>query len=139
MRIAVLVVVVLAACGASATEIRRAQTATYEASPTRGLQAALEATNELYGVGAVDAQHFTFVTKSFFTKQPMSHRGWAAEWARGGWIISVHTTQSGHTFVVITPHAQRSLTTCKRRCAPTPYSSFAASSAACRTRVGLAS
>jgi len=111
-----LVLAALMACGASGSEVRQAQVATYAASPKRVLQAAMEAANDLYGVGGVDLEHFKFVTKSFFTSE-LGPRGWASEWARGGWTVEVHTTDSGHSVVVITPHAQRSLTSCKR-CAP---------------------
>jgi len=112
-----LLLVVLVACGSSAAEVRQAQVATYAANPKRVLQAAMDAANDLYGLGAVDLAHSAFVTKSFFKAQAMEHRGWGAEWARGAWTIEVHTTPEGRSLVVITSHAQRSLTAC-RRCEP---------------------
>jgi hypothetical protein len=107
---------VLAACGPSVADVRRAQEATYAVRPERLLQVAMEAANDLYGVGAVDREHVAFVTKSFFSSQPMAHRGWGSEWARGAWTVEVHT-RGARSFVIITPHAQRSLTSC-RRCTP---------------------
>ena len=77
----------------------------------------MEAVSGLYGVAVVDSEHLSFETKSFFTAQPMSHRGWASEWARGAWTVEVQATPGGRAIVLITPHAQRSLTACKR-CEP---------------------
>lgn len=55
----------------------------------------MEAANDLYGLGVVDVPRLACVTKSFFTRTTMAHRGWAGERARGGWALEVVRQDGG--------------------------------------------
>jgi len=56
----------VAACGPSASELRTAKTAQYDADPHQILQLAMEATKETYQVGDVDEQRLEFITAPRF-------------------------------------------------------------------------
>jgi hypothetical protein len=66
MRNAVVAIVLVAACGPSAAELKTAKTAEYAASPQDLLELAVQAASETYKIGEVDRTSFSFSTQPQF-------------------------------------------------------------------------
>lgn len=109
--------VVLVACGPSASEVRTARTATY-GSPAEAFVRAQRAANALYGIAIVDPQHLGFITRPFldapFERSPRRRRSFLA--FRVGIGVRVVTLPSGRALVTLFPRAQRSLQPCEFPC-----------------------
>jgi hypothetical protein len=118
MRAAVLLV--LLACGPSASEVRTARTATYAEPPAQLFERAQRAANTLYGIATVNAAQLGFITRPFldapYGTRHKSRYFWAV---RVGIVVHVVRLPSGRSALTMSPLAQRSSTPCDYPCKTT--------------------
>jgi hypothetical protein len=106
----------LAACGPSASEVRIARTATYAERPGEVFVRAQRAANTLFGIATADAAQLGFITRPFLdvpSGDPRydhnSAKGHRVMYpARVGIAVRVVALPSGRALVVLAPRAQRS-------------------------------
>jgi hypothetical protein len=110
---AVLVGVVMAACGPSASELRTAKTAVYTADDgAQLLQVAEQAAAEEYKLAAVDDGHLTFETvPRWYSPEGGLQSAGADDYTRVddhsvkvSFVVAVTATDARHYVVEVTPH-----------------------------------
>jgi hypothetical protein len=112
MRTYVLVALAAVACGPSASEVRTAKTAEYRADPSAIFQLAMQAAQQDYKIGEVDAGHLRFETVPRFYSSEGDLESEGAEGyvhllnhsVRVSFIVAVTQTDNQQAAVTVVPH-----------------------------------
>ena len=112
MRTYVLVALAAVACGPSASEIRTAKTAEYRGDPSAIFQLAMQAAQENYKIGDVDAGHLRFETVPRFYGPEGDLESEGAEGyvhllnhsVQVSFIVAVTQTDDHEVAVTVVPH-----------------------------------
>lgn len=117
MRTLMFVVLAAGACGPSAAELKTAKTAEYSGDPSQVFELAMQAAQQDYKIGDVDAGHLRFETQPrFYSAEGDLESPGAGGYVhllngsvRVSFVVSVTETEDHKAAVTVVPHAFQAL------------------------------